>query len=133
MPVGQVDFETNWQDWCWDVGTIPLCEYCRSPPSFGFYEIGMIGADGDFRPHYAGRAAGSTIFSRLSAHYHGRGNRSVFMARESLSYRYKVCATEAMARYVEALHIAAISYRWNRRMEWTQHWALHAELWDPED
>jgi len=57
-------------------------------------------------------------------HFTNSHNKNVRANATRLYFRCKVFATPELAAYVEAVSIAAYEYPWNRRNEWTQHWAL---------
>ena len=101
----------------------PLEFYTAAPEAIGFYELGFI-VNGSFKAQYGGRAMGITLRERLKTHYHNSHNKNVQKHRSELYFRCKVLASEELVAYVEAVSIAALEYPWNRRNEWTQHWAL---------
>jgi hypothetical protein len=103
-----------------------LSEWHRAPEKFGFYEIGYLRAN-EFRPMYGGRAAGVTLRTRLCKHFTVSHNNNIRQNAKRLWCRYKACSTVELASYIEAVHIAAMDYPWNKRNEWTQHWALEME------
>jgi hypothetical protein len=103
----------------------PLCDFMQAPDSYGFYEIGMVhGAQ--FKPMYGGRSAGTTLRQRLKKHFDHSHNDNIADAKGPLYFRYYKTNSDADARFVEALNIAAMEYDWNKRQEWRQHWALEA-------
>ena len=115
--------EERIRDWSW-VGVRPtaLKDWGQAPDAYGFYEIGYL-LKGEFMPMYGGRAAGSTLKDRLEAHYKRSHVPLIAAQRDHLWYRCKSLSRPEVARFVEALHLAAMEYPWNRRNEWAGHWA----------
>jgi hypothetical protein len=113
------------KEWDWAKLRPPhkLSEWHKAPAKFGFYEIGYLRAN-KFNPKYGGRAAGVTLRTRLCNHFTRSHNSNIRRNTKRLWCRYKACSTIELASYVEAVHIAAMDYPWNRRNEWTQHGAL---------
>ncbi len=97
--------------------------FISAPDSYGFYEIGIVRGR-KFVPKYGGRAAGTTLRQRMRKHFVCSHNHKIAKAKRSLYFRYWVTNNDYEARYVEALHIAAMDYPWNKRNEWEQHWAF---------
>jgi hypothetical protein len=113
------------RDWDWANEAKPrkLAEFVTAPDKIGFYELGWY-KQGKFVPMYCGRARGMSLRDRLRQHFTHSHNPNVRANRDDLYFRCKAFKTEELASYVEAVTIAAFSYPWNRRNEWTQHWAL---------
>ena len=57
-------------------------------------------------------------------HFFCSHNGEVRRHANELWFRYKTFERADVAAYVEALHIVALDYPWNKRNEWTKHWAL---------
>lgn len=83
-------------NWQWKSEPMKLCDRLRAPERQGVYELGYL------RSH----------------NHHVRQN-----ARR-LWYRAMALASAEEAVFVEAVHIAAFDYPWNKRNEWKGHWAL---------
>lgn len=113
------------RDWDWRNEAPPrkLSDYIRAPNRIGFYELDFF-YRGHFDAYYAGRAKGVTLRQRLGQHFKLSHNLDVRANTLDLSFRCKTFDTEELAAYVEAVSIAAFEYPWNRRNEWTQHWAF---------
>jgi hypothetical protein len=111
--------------WSWAATPHPRklqdCEL--APAENGFYELGFI-QNGSFKAMYCGRAAGVSLKERLRQHFRRSHNLKVRDHAAALYYRYKSFKSADVASYVEAVHIAALDYEWNRRNEWVKHWAL---------
>jgi hypothetical protein len=117
-------YPRNW-DWSKEkYKPLPLAKFVEAPPQIGFYELGYVNAKGEFEAQYAGRAMGITLRQRLGQHFGRSHNENVRKNKAKLYFRCKVCATEELAAFVEAVSLAALEYPWNRRNEWKQHWAL---------
>jgi|WetSurMetagenome_2_1015567.scaffolds.fasta_scaffold736649_1 hypothetical protein len=112
------------KSWNWSAERHPkrLAEWSMAPDEFGFYEIGSF--NGRFEAMYGGRASGKTIRQRLREHYYHSHNESIRRHRDDVWFRFKVLRSVAEARFVEAVHIAALAYPWNNRNEWSSHWVL---------
>jgi len=115
-------------DWAKLMSPHRLSEWYRAPQKFGFYELGYLRGK-KFEPMYGGRAAGITLRTRLCNHFTRSHNKNVRKNAVLLWCRYKECSTVELASFIEAVHIAAMDYPWNKRNEWTQHWALEEDLW----
>ena len=111
--------------WDWEKQAKPnsLSMHGMAPDRIGFYELGFM-RHGVFEAQYCGRAMGITLRERLKQHYMHSHNANVRANAASLYYRCKALSTPEIAAYVEAVHIAAMDYPWNKRNEWAQHWAL---------
>jgi hypothetical protein len=111
--------------WNWTAAPRPrkLSEWAFAPNTNGFYELGFI-AGGSFEPKYCGRAAGVTLRQRLRQHFLSSHNHEVRSHTAQLWFRCKSSESADVASFVEALHIAALDYQWNKRNEWAKHWAL---------
>jgi len=114
-------YPKSW-DWSREERPKRLSDWDQAPEATGFYELGYL--EGTFEAMYCGRAAGVTLRARLKQHFLRSHNDEVRMHRLELWYRYKVLPTFELACYVEAVHIAALDYPWNRRNEWAKHWAM---------
>jgi hypothetical protein len=112
-------------DWAREKPPAPLTSYLLAPEKIGFYELGFL-VNRSFEPQYAGRAKGITLRQRLQQHFLNSHNKNVRMYRDDLHFRCKVFASQELVAYVEAVSIAAYEYPWNRRNEWSQHWALES-------
>ncbi len=110
--------------WNWSAEPRPrrLAEWRMAPDEFGFYEIGFFKSR--FEAKYGGRASGKTLRQRLREHYIYSHNDNIRRHRNKVWFRYKVFCSAAEAQFVEALHITALEYPWNKRNEWSSHWAL---------
>ena len=119
---------TRLYPWRWSTRPRPLIEADAAPGSYGFYEIGFF-VRGRFKRKYCGRAAGTSLKSRLRKHWRSSHNKNIAKNREELWYRYKQLGSREEARYVEAVHLAALEkdYEWNDRQEWKQHWAIETD------
>ena len=108
------------QVWNWSHEARPemLSKWAKAPETNGFYEIGYM--KGSFQAMYCGRAARVTLRGRLRSHYLGSHNENIRKHRHELWYRYKTFNTIELASYVEAVHIAALDYPWNKRNEWAK-------------
>ena len=113
--------------WSWAAEPRPrrLSEWALAPDTNGFYELGLI-TGGSFEPKYCGRAAGVSLRQRLRQHFLCSHNHEVRLHASELSYRCKSFDSADVASYVEAVHIVALDYEWNKRNEWTKHWALES-------
>lgn len=100
-----------------------LCEWACAPATNGFYELGLI-AEGSFEPMYCGRAAGVSLRQRLRQHSVCSHNPEVRRHATELWFRCKSFESAEVASYIEAVHITALDYEWNKRNEWARHWAL---------
>jgi hypothetical protein len=111
--------------WSWTAVPRPrrLCDWASAPDSNGFYELGFI-TDGCFKPMYCGRAAGVSLRQRLHKHSMCSHNSEVRQHVANLWFRFKSFPSVEVASFVEAVHIAALDYQWNKRNEWARHWAL---------
>jgi len=116
-----VRYPKEW-DWADEAPPHRLSEWTMAPDKMGFYEIGFLKKD--FVAMYGGRAAGVTLRERLHQHRSNSHNENIKKNRLQLWYRCKAFRTAELASFVEALHIVAMEYPWNKRNEWTQHWAL---------
>jgi hypothetical protein len=116
---------TSPRPWSWAAQAHPrqLSDWGTAPETHGFYELGFL-TDREFRPVYCGRAAGVTLRSRLRQHYAESHNPEVRRHAPELWYRCKSFPSPEMASFVEAVHLAALDYPWNKRNEWAKHWAL---------
>jgi hypothetical protein len=111
-------------DWARETPPLPLSAFLRAPDDIGVYELGFM-VKGRFELKYIGRAKGVTLRQRLGQHYSHSHNDQVRANRSKLFFRCKVFASEELTAYVEAVSIAAFREElWNKRNEWTQHWAL---------
>lgn len=115
-------------NWSHEAHPRPLADWSKAPDSNGFYEIGYM--DAGFQPMYGGRAAGITLRERLKQHFFHSHNPYVRRNSSKLYYRCKSFKNFDLAAYVEAVHLAAMDYKWNKRNEWSMHWALEPEFWD---
>jgi hypothetical protein len=113
--------------WKWAKGDLrPLSEWSAAPDAFGFYEIGQL-SDGVFIARYCGRAAGTSLRQRLSKHFRNSHNPNIRRLRKSLHFRCRAFETRQEAKFVEAVHITALTgsdetpYDWNDREEWRGH------------
>ncbi len=111
--------------WDWEKQPKPntLAMFNLAPDKIGFYELGFL-QGGTFVAQYCGRAIGMTLRQRLKQHYTHSHNANVRANATKLYFRCKALKTQEIAAYVEAVHIAAMDYPWNKRNEWAQHWAL---------
>ncbi len=100
-----------------------LSEWASAPDTNGFYELGFI-TGGSFEPMYCGRAAGVSHRLRFRQHFTRSHNQEVRRHATELWFRCKGFESVKVAAYVEAVHLAALDYKWNRRNEWAKHWAL---------
>ena len=107
----------NWLD---ELRPRRLFEWFTAPDEFGFYEIGFLA--GDFEAMYGGRAAGTKLRQRLRAHFFHSHNDNIRLHRHNAWFRYKVFRSKSEAKFVEAIHIVAMEYKWNDRMEWSAQW-----------
>jgi len=118
--------------WEWAKGDLnPLSEWSAAPDAFGFYEIGQLSGS-VFIARYCGRAAGTTLRQRLGKHFRSSHNPHIRRHRKSLHFRCKPFDTRQEAKFVEAVHITALTgsemapYDWNDREEWRGHSAIDA-------
>ena len=98
-----------------------LDKYSSSPNENGFYEIGYY--DGKvFFALYGGRAIGesTTIRSRLSKHFRGRGNPMVAMDRDNMWYRCVVTKSIEQAAAIEKYRINRYRAYPNEDKAWAQ-------------
>ncbi|GGF12337.1 hypothetical protein GCM10011611_17440 [Aliidongia dinghuensis] len=136
---------------------ILLSDYLEAPDEAGIYEIGFWVRPSSFVPRYLGRARGrldgnenkrgTTIRSRLSAHYNGRGSKpirravagqiaqyalydpdiltetgrqKIMLVHDELHCRYMRAAEPALreASILQRCGITRLDqYVWNRRLE----------------
>lgn len=125
--MGQIRYPKLWN---WKKGDLhPLADWKTAPDGFGFYEIGQI-AGNTFLARYCGRAAGATLRTRLSKHYRNSHNPQIRKHRDSLYFRCRKFDSRAEAKFVEAIHISALTdpdagvYDWNDREEWNAQFAI---------
>jgi hypothetical protein len=116
------DYPKAWS-WAKETKPLKLSEWACAPNTNGFYELGFV-VSGSFEPKYCGRAAGVSLGERLHQHFRRSHNENVRRHAHELFYRCKSFPTADVASFVEAVHIAALDYDWNKRNEWVQHWAL---------
>ena len=99
----------------------------------GVYWIGYSGGThASFRAKYCGKAVQQPLFARLRQHVSCSHNSSIKnhldhpKSYPRLWFRFVEFSTPAVASYAEAVMIIGFrdEYEFNRRNEWSQHWAL---------
>lgn len=77
---------------------------------------------------YCGKAIQQTLRERLRQHWANSHNENIKSNRDKLWFRFKCFKTPQEVEVVEGVHLAALKdkdyYCWNKRNEWSQHFAL---------
>jgi hypothetical protein len=121
----------------WVLGRAGIADALVSKRSaIGIYWAGYSpeGTHATFEPKYCGKAVLQPLYNRLSQHVSHSSNHDIAEhlspqqrgQKPNVWFRFVEFATPQLAEYVEGVMISAFreEYKWNRRNEWTQHWAL---------
>ena len=102
--------------------------------AIGVYWIGYSPCEdhGSFQPKYCGKAVKQSLYVRLNQHVKKSSNQTIRKHLASndgglppLWFRIVEMPTLRLADLLEGMEIAAFAEEyWNRRNEWTQHWAM---------
>lgn len=110
-------------------GPYSLSDWDKAPLKSGVYEIGLGSTRATFTPKYLGKAVRQTLKRRLRQHFSASTNKLV---REHKTHCYFTFCVVPESPYqaaainkIEGLYLIAYDdkYTWNKRQEWTQHWA----------
>jgi hypothetical protein len=120
----------------WELSHVGIADALdRKRSAIGVYWIGYSPgrSHATFTPKYCGKAVRQSLYTRLSQHVIRSSNRDIAEHMSPIKhgqlpkvwFRFIEIAPP-LAEYVEGVMIAAFrdEYKWNRRNEWMQHWAL---------
>ena len=111
----------------------------RTRSAIGVYWIGFspLGTHASFEPRYCGKAVRQSLFQRLGQHARHSHNPHIRSHLDSarridahqLWFRFVEFATPQLAEFTEGVMISAFreDYKWNRKHEFKQQWALELQ------
>jgi hypothetical protein len=109
-----------------------ISQFSQADSKHGVYEVGLM-ESGAFRAYYLGKAARQTLNVRLGQHFKESSNKEIERQKKAGAILFFRCtpvdfgnATLPAIDIIEGLYLAAFKekYTWNRRQEWTQHFAV---------